>query len=95
MHMIVASASWQVVPKAANALSDCEVAHRWITLKRDQLWVVHSLNPRRDLKAGDLRLRLISHAEDPSTLRPEINRDRKKFRSELEKAVFLGHPLTV
>jgi very-short-patch-repair endonuclease len=57
---------------------------------RDQLWVVHSLNPRRDLKAGDLRLRLISHAEDPSTLRPEIDRDRKKFRSELEKAVFLG-----
>ena len=57
---------------------------------RDQLWVVHSLNPRRDLKVGDLRLRLVSHAEDPSTLRPEVDRDRKKFRSELEKAVFLG-----
>jgi very-short-patch-repair endonuclease len=57
---------------------------------RDQLWVVHSLNPRRDLKAGDLRLRLISHAEDPSALRPEIDRGRKKFRSELEKAVFMG-----
>ncbi len=57
---------------------------------RDQLWVVHSLNPTRDLKAGDLRLRLISHAENPSTLRPEINRDQKKFRSELEKEVFLG-----
>ena len=57
---------------------------------RDQLWVVHSLNPRRDLKVGDLRLRLVSHAEDPSTLRPEVDRDRKKFRSGLEKAVFLG-----
>jgi very-short-patch-repair endonuclease len=57
---------------------------------RDQLWVVHSLNPTRDLKAGDLRLRLISHAENPSTLRPEIDRDQKKFRSELEKEVFLG-----
>lgn len=57
---------------------------------RDQLWVVHSLNPSRDLKAGDLRLRLISHAEDPSTLRPEIDRERKQFRSDLEKAVFLG-----
>ncbi|TDJ05057.1 MAG: hypothetical protein E2O71_12135 [Deltaproteobacteria bacterium] len=55
---------------------------------RDQLWVVHSLNPRRDLKTGDLRLRLISHAEDPSTLRPEVDRERKKFRSELEKKVF-------
>ena len=57
---------------------------------RDQLWVVHSLNPSRDLKAGDLRLRLISHAEEPSVLRPEINRGRKTFRSELEKEVFLG-----
>ena len=57
---------------------------------RDQLWVVHSLNPQRDLKPGDLRLRLISHAEDPSALRPDIDRGRKKFRSGLEKAVFLG-----
>jgi hypothetical protein len=30
---------------------------------RDQLWIVHSLDPRRDLKAGDLRLQLIQHAE--------------------------------
>jgi len=30
---------------------------------RDQLWVVHSLNPGRDLKPGDLRLRLIEHVE--------------------------------
>ncbi|MBW2213797.1 MAG: DUF559 domain-containing protein [Deltaproteobacteria bacterium] len=57
---------------------------------RDQLWVVHSLNPSRDLKAGDLRQRLISHAEDPSTLRPEIDHGRKTFRSELEKEVFLS-----
>jgi very-short-patch-repair endonuclease len=56
---------------------------------RDQLWVVHSLDPQRDLKGGDLRLRLISHVEDPSALRPEVDRGRKKFRSELEKAVFM------
>jgi len=55
---------------------------------RDQLWVVHSLKPGRDLKAGDLRLRLISHAEDPAALRPQVDRERKKFRSELEKEVF-------
>jgi len=30
---------------------------------RDQLWVVHSLDPGKDLKGGDLRLLLISHAE--------------------------------
>ncbi len=57
---------------------------------RDQLWVVHSLNPSRDLKAGDLRQRLISHAEDPSTLRPKVDNGRKTFRSELEKEVFLN-----
>ena len=28
---------------------------------RDQLWLVHSLDPRRDLQAGDLRRRLIEH----------------------------------
>jgi very-short-patch-repair endonuclease len=57
---------------------------------RDQLWVVHSLDPQSDLKGGDLRLRLISHVEDPSALRPEVDRGRKKFRSELEKAVFMS-----
>ncbi|HEY0990190.1 MAG TPA: AAA domain-containing protein [Kofleriaceae bacterium] len=30
---------------------------------RDQLWLIHSLQPGRDLKAGDLRLRLIEHVE--------------------------------
>jgi very-short-patch-repair endonuclease/DNA polymerase III delta prime subunit len=30
---------------------------------RDQLWVVHSLDPDRDLKDGDLRLALLSHAK--------------------------------
>ena len=54
---------------------------------RDQLWVVHSLNPGRDLKAGDLRQRLISHAENPSVLRPKIDDGRKTFRSELEREV--------
>jgi very-short-patch-repair endonuclease len=28
---------------------------------RDQLWLVHSLNPNRDLQTGDLRRRLIDH----------------------------------
>ncbi|MBS4053504.1 MAG: AAA family ATPase [Thermaerobacter sp.] len=33
---------------------------------RDQLWVVHSLNPDIDLKPHDIRLRLISHARNPA-----------------------------
>ncbi|HLO02840.1 MAG TPA: DUF559 domain-containing protein, partial [Symbiobacteriaceae bacterium] len=33
---------------------------------RDQLWVVHSVNPETDLKPGDLRRRLIVHAANPA-----------------------------
>jgi very-short-patch-repair endonuclease len=66
---------------------------------RDQLWVVHSLDPSRDLKHGDLRLRLISHAEDPAALRPRPIEQKQKFNSELEKQVFqslaeAGHRIT-
>jgi superfamily I DNA and/or RNA helicase len=32
---------------------------------RDQMWVVHSIDPRSHLKPGDLRRRLIEYAEDP------------------------------
>src|SRR5271169_853220 len=33
---------------------------------RDQMWIVHSLDPETDLKAGDYRRRLIEHAIDPA-----------------------------
>ena len=45
---------------------------------RNQLWVVHSLNPMTDLKSGDLRLRLIQHAENPKNLRLAIEATQKK-----------------
>ncbi len=45
---------------------------------RDQLWVVHSLNPSTDLKPGDLRLRLIQHAEDPKELETLITATQAK-----------------
>src|SRR5262249_33937653 len=35
---------------------------------RDQLWVVHSLQPDVDLKSGDLRKKLIEYAQDPRAL---------------------------
>jgi very-short-patch-repair endonuclease len=38
---------------------------------RDQLWVVHSVDPDTDLKPDDLRRRLITHAMDPEALEPE------------------------
>jgi len=52
---------------------------------RDQLWVVHSLNPGRDLKAGDLRLQLISHVEDSASLRKDEVASRERIASPFEK----------
>lgn len=54
---------------------------------RDQMWVVHSLDPRSDLKPGDLRRRLIEHAEDPSALLRAMEKGEQRTQSELEKAV--------
>ncbi|MEE8074136.1 MAG: AAA domain-containing protein [Candidatus Binatia bacterium] len=55
---------------------------------RDQLWVVHSLEPSRDLKANDLRLKLIEHAGNPDGLRTkEIEKAARKLNSELERHV--------
>lgn len=49
-----------------------------VSRARDQLWVVHSLNPSTDLKPGDLRLRLIKHAESPNSLANAIEETQKK-----------------
>src|SRR5262249_28297763 len=52
---------------------------------RDQLWVVHSLDPGRDLKPGDLRLRLIQHVESAGTTKPaEIDLADFLYDSELQ-----------
>lgn len=54
---------------------------------RDQMWVVHSLNPSTDLKPGDLRLRLINHALNPSAISQEIEAVAKKAESPFERLV--------
>ena len=54
---------------------------------KDQLWVVHSLDPLRDLKPGDLRRRLIEHAENPSALLKEELAKEKRTESEFERLV--------
>ena len=53
---------------------------------RDQMWVVHSLDARADLKPGDLRRRLIEHALDPAAA---TKRDGGTARgeSDLERRV--------
>jgi very-short-patch-repair endonuclease len=54
---------------------------------KDQLWVVHSLDPRRDLQPGDLRRRLIEHAENPGALLEEQLGEEAHVESEFEKLV--------
>jgi very-short-patch-repair endonuclease len=39
-----------------------------VSRARNQLWVVHSLDPETHLKGGDLRRRLIQHARDPQAI---------------------------
>jgi very-short-patch-repair endonuclease len=55
---------------------------------RDQMWVVHSLDPQTDLQPGDLRRRLIEHALAPELLtsRPFDEQD-KRAQSVLERDV--------
>jgi len=53
---------------------------------RDQLWVVYSMDPGRDLKKGDLRLRLVTHAEQHAQSK-RAERPNVKFESAFEKSL--------
>lgn len=56
---------------------------------RDQMWIVHSLNPNDDLKPDDLRRQLIEHAEDPAklmrALEEKVSRPQSNFEREVMK----------
>ena len=54
---------------------------------RDQLWVVYSMDPHRDLKKGDLRLGLISHAEKNGVESKRAQRPGEQFDSEFAKSL--------
>ena len=54
---------------------------------RDQVWLVHSLNPSTDLKAGDLRRRLIEYVRDPGTFSREVDHAARRGESQFEKDV--------
>lgn len=54
---------------------------------RDQLWVVHSLDPDNDLKQGDLRRELIRHAMDPTAAIRMYEDAAKHVESEFERQV--------
>ncbi|MGH7391733.1 MAG: AAA domain-containing protein, partial [Candidatus Rokuibacteriota bacterium] len=54
---------------------------------RDQLWLVHSLDPGRDLRAGDLRRTLIEHVRDPGVKRRALLEAQRRAESPFEAAV--------
>jgi very-short-patch-repair endonuclease len=54
---------------------------------RDQLWVIHSLNPQTDLQEQDLRRRLIEHARDPGASRRARGRVEARAESPFELEV--------
>lgn len=54
---------------------------------RDQLWVVHSVDPENDLQPEDLRRRLIVHARDPKAVEVSLEHLKPHTESELERGV--------
>jgi very-short-patch-repair endonuclease len=58
-----------------------------VSRARNQLWVVHSLDPDLHLNPGDLRRRLIEHARNPSALVELMERTSKRTDSEFERLV--------
>ena len=54
---------------------------------RDQLWLVHSLDPGRDLQPRDLRRRLIEHVRDPLAIRRTQSAAVRRVESPFEAAV--------
>jgi very-short-patch-repair endonuclease len=54
---------------------------------RNQMWVVYSLDPKTDLKDGDLRRRLIEHALDPKSIERQMEKAEKNVESEFERLV--------
>lgn len=55
---------------------------------RDQMWVIHSLDPDTDLKPGDIRRRLILHARNQHQQQRLVKEQEKKVESEFERQVF-------
>lgn len=54
---------------------------------RNQMWVVHSLDLAGNLRAGDLRRRLIEHAQDPHSLAAKVEKAARKAESDFERRV--------
>jgi very-short-patch-repair endonuclease len=79
----------KVLPLKGNGAQDMNKKRYNVAASRagDQLWVVHSLNPDTDLKEGDLRLKLIRHAQNPYNMENDIEKLSLKAESEFELQV--------
>ncbi len=51
------------------------------------MWLIHSLDPNKDLRTGDLRKRLIDHLRDPDALVEELGAKKSLAQLDLEKKV--------
>ena len=58
-----------------------------VSRAKNQLWLVHSLDPNVHLKPRDLRRRLIEHVREPEVLMRASDVDGKRTDSVFEKAV--------
>jgi very-short-patch-repair endonuclease len=58
-----------------------------VSRARNQLWVVHSLDPSVHLKPGDLRRQLIEHARDPGALLRVADEEGPRVDSTFERLV--------
>ena len=54
---------------------------------KDQLWIVHSLDPAANLKPGDIRGELLSYASDPATFAHRLEEVASHADSPFEEAV--------
>ena len=57
---------------------------------RNQMWVVHSVDPDADLQPDDLRRRLILHARNPFAFTTQLSALEAQTESDFERLV-LGH----
>lgn len=62
-----------------------------VSRAKDQLWVVHSLDPAQDLKPGDLRRGLIEYARNPqemaNLMRSAVVQPESPFEAEVAQAL--------
>ncbi|MFZ4763840.1 MAG: AAA domain-containing protein, partial [Roseimicrobium sp.] len=58
-----------------------------VSRARNQLWVVHSLDPMLDLQPADLRRRLIEHALNPASLMKDLEQAHDLATSPMQREI--------